>query len=486
MGSAYHFAVIALPLNRPKIVDFLLPPSRKPRGAKLQIVGQRPSFRAEADWIKRLAQTPEAGIAHFLAIDDPQFNLEKTYTDRLVPIEFLAQTDYLTRNLGGWTPIYFGVARLPVERPSDPLLNHLHILADYGPQIRYFGANIEQVATRLETETQCDWPTFLSSLMHLHTVRPAKKAGLEEKKRYIEKIFRETCTGNCLATNSNPPIPKILLYDELLSQMRHLELTRRRSLMAGKTWQALTIQNWQEAWQQEIGTMIVKGEYIAGRHRGSLVLIAPKLGVVIKQPAPEPFHLIELEARTVNGQPENWPTLTQDGALVTPRGRIRLLLEEGFIPRLHQIFNHRMTFSTLMGFTLEAFVIGQTVQDFVLADHQRMTAELYDTFVRHQQTCEALGVENGDWHSANFIIRESDGEIVHIDWGAARPLRPDEHTPEGYQTRLNQVQNIAYSFHNEVLAERIRQLHADLLADEERLNHIRQQARSLADSKPDE
>ena len=300
---------------------------------------------------------------------------------------------------------------------------------------------------------------------------------------FIERLFREAASGNCLATADTPPVPKILLYDELLSQMRRLELARRSYLMSGDTWPALTIQTWQEAWRQETGmTMIVKGEYIAGRHRGSLVLIAPELGVVVKQPAPEPFHEIKLNAKTANGQPENWPILTQDGALVTPRGRVRLLLEEGFVPRLHQIFAHDMTFSTLMGFTLEAFVVGHTIQDYVLADHERMTADLYELFVLHQQTCEALGVENGDWHSANFILQDSDGEVVHIDWGAARPLHQDELSAEGFQARLNQVQNIAYSFQNEALAKRIQRLHTELVADPERLESIRRQAQALVDS----
>jgi hypothetical protein len=132
-----------------------------------------------------------------------------------------------------------------------------------------------------------------------------------------------------------------------------------------------------------------------------------------------------------------------------------------------------------MGYTLEEYVVGQTVQEYVLADQERMTADLYDTFVLHQQTCELIGVENGDWHSANFIVRDSDAEIVHIDWGAARPLRAEERTPAGYERRLNQVQNIAFSFHNQALADRTLRLHAQLLADKERLQRVKRRAQTL-------
>ncbi|MFZ0546403.1 MAG: hypothetical protein WAM60_13245 [Candidatus Promineifilaceae bacterium] len=491
-----HYATIVIPLNRDDIVQFLLPPSRKPKGAKIQIVGQRPSPNAESAWIEQIRQSADPTLEQFLTIDNPTNNLHKTVTDRLVPLEFLAKPEFLTRNLGGWNPNYFGVARLPASLPPrlaakfpaqlahDPLLRNLEVLRDYGRTIKYLGADPAQVATRLETELDCDWPTFVSSLRYLHSLRPqpqSKRERIQARTTYIRRLFEETVSGSRLKTADHPPIPKILLYDELLSQMRLLELARRQYLFAGKSWHALTIQNWQESWRQETGTvMIVKGEYIAGRHRGSLVLIAPELGVVIKQPAPEPFHEIELSTKTVNGRSENWPYLTHDGSLVTPRGRIRLLLEEGFIPRLHQIFQHNMTFSTLMGYTQEAFVSGQTVQQAVLAGPEQMTADLYDTFILHQQTCEALGVENGDWHSANFVIKDSDGEIVHVDWGAARPLRPNERTPDGIKTRLNQVQNIAYSFHNETLARRIQKLHTDLLADKQRLEKIRQKAQDLA------
>ncbi len=483
MSGDKHFAVVTIPLNRPDVVDFLLPPSRKPKGAQITIVGQRPTYRAEAAWIEILHNSTVPHIADYLAIDDPGNNLTDTYTDRLVPIELLAKPDYLTRNLGGWAPIYFAVACLPANHPDDPLLQNLEVLTNYGHKIRYFGADDNQVAGRLEKEVNCGWPEFLSSLLYLHNKRPQNDCGEDciiATMRYVERLFQEVLSGNRLATAENPPIPRLLLYEELLSQMRRLELARRRYLAEGKTWLSLIIQNWQEERRRESGLiMIVKGEYISGRHRGSLVLIAPQLGIVIKQPAPEPLHEIVLSARTFNEQEENWPALMNDGLLVTPRGRIRLLLEEEIIPRIHKVFNHPMTFSTLFGFTLEAFVIGQTIQDYVLADPARMTADLYDVFVLHQQTCELLDIENGDWHSANFILREKDKEIVHVDWGAARPLQPTEKTSEGFKSRLNQVQNIAYSFHNEAIAGRVRELHAQLLFDEDRLAKIKNRAVQL-------
>ena len=209
-------------------------------------------------------------------------------------------------------------------------------------------------------------------------------------------------------------------------------------------------------------------------------MIAPELGVVVKQPAPEPFHEVILSARTYHSLPENWPTLTRDGSLVTARGRLRLTLEEGLIPRLNQVFGHHVRFSTLLGLIIEPHLKGPTAQEMVLANPSRLTRSLYETFVLHQQVCEVMGIENGDWHSANFIAVPDERELVHIDWGAARPLRRNELTPRGARARLDQVQNIAYSFHDEALAEHTLALHRDLVEDALRLGRLQRRAMEIA------
>jgi hypothetical protein len=91
-----------------------------------------------------------------------------------------------------------------------------------------------------------------------------------------------------------------------------------------------------------------------------------------------------------------------------------------------------------------------------------------------------MGIENGDWHAPNFVRRESGGEIVHIDWGAARPLRPDELTPEGRLSRINQVSNMAFSFKDPDLAIKLKGIHADLLADDSRMARLRRRAEAIA------
>jgi hypothetical protein len=90
-------------------------------------------------------------------------------------------------------------------------------------------------------------------------------------------------------------------------------------------------------------------------------------------------------------------------------------------------------------------------------------------------------VENGDWHAANFIRRASDDEIVHIDWGAARPLRENELTENGRLARFNQVKNIAFSFHDDGLARRVLALHEALAGDGERLAQLRARAEKMVE-----
>ena len=140
MTKQHQFAIVGIPLSRPEIVNFLMPPQLKSRGTPVHIVGQRPSAKAEANWIKHLAETAVPTVSDLLKIDDPHGHLVQVPTDRLVPVEFLAEPDFLTRPLGGWVANYFGV--IGFKRPlanGDPLLNRAEIFQDFGQQIHYFG-----------------------------------------------------------------------------------------------------------------------------------------------------------------------------------------------------------------------------------------------------------------------------------------------------------------------------------------------------------
>lgn len=466
-----RFAVLAIPLNRPDVRRFLYSASTEPRGAPLYILGQRPTEPAEQRWLERLASSPAPTVNELLAIDDPRAHLVQTWTDRLVPAEFLDEREFLTRNLGGWTPIYFAVVGLASERPDDPLLQQAEVLTNYGDTIRAFGAEPQQVERRLSEEVGLGPAEAADSLIDLHRVQEQMQG---DRVARIEYLYA------ALAGGESPAAPRLLLCDALMGELVRLEVARRQLVANGKPAAAERIERQQQMWRDEYGLhLILKGEYIAGRHRRSTIVIAPELGVVIKQPAPEPFHEIVLGAKVYEGKPENWPRTTRDGAVVTPRGRLRLVLEENVVPRLNRALGHGVRFSSLLGLIVEDFVTGPTVQEYVLADPDRLTAALYEKIVVTQQVCEVLGVENGDWHSANFIMK-GDGSLVHIDWGAARPLRDDELTPAGRRARLNQVKNIAFSFHDDGIAAAVKRLHNRLVGDDAWLARVRRQAREYA------
>jgi hypothetical protein len=470
-----RFAVIAIPLGRPAVVAALQPPQPFPRGTPLAVIGQRPTPLAVHAWCRRLAAADPPTVADLLAIDDPHNHLVSLPTDRLVPIEFLADPEYLTRNLGGWAAIYFNVAALP-DVSGDPVKAAVEVLAEYGDGIRCFGADPALVAARLSDETDSDVATLADALVRLERMREATP----DLATFIERLYVEISSGERFNSLVSEPLPDVMLYDALMAAMVDLELERRAALARFDHSVAAAIAERQRIWLARSGLrLLLKGEYIMGRHRRSTVLLAPALGVVVKQPAPEPFHEVELAAREYDGRPENWPRLTEDGALVTPRGRLRLLVEEDLVPKLGRLLGHQARLSTLFGLIVEPFVAGKTSQELVLAEPSRLDAELYAEYVLHQQVCELLGVENGDWHAANFIRRDSDGVLVHIDWGAARALRADELTEVGRRARLDQVANIAFSFHDPALAQRVEQLHAELLADPERLAAIRERAHMI-------
>ena len=497
-----HFKVVAIPLSRPEVVSFLTGDREAERGEPVWIVGQRPTPEAEAAWVDALPEEDALAVADLLALDDPHQHLVRRATSRLVPAHFLRKEHFLTRNLGGWAPIYFAVVGGEQEswEGDDPLLTHAATLADYGEAIEYFGAAPAQVARRLEAETGRDATGVAAAWRTLHGWREEAHAGPDGDAdgiaAYVRRLY-EHASGN---DDHEARVPRLLLFDELLGQMVRLEEARRSADAEQHIERVAHIEALQERLQDELGlSLILKGEYIMGRHRRSTILLAPELRIVAKQPAPEPFHEAELGARTHAGQPENWPVLTGDGALVTARGRLRLIIEEDVVPRLDHVFDHPVTFSALLGLIVEPYVEGPTTQEYVLANPARLTPELYEVYLLHQQVCELLGIENGDWHAANFIVRTADGvraagglpasaegsdlqrHIVHIDWGAARPLRADEMTPEGARSRLNQVRNIGFSFHDDVLARRVQALHVDIVTDPAALARVRARAQALID-----
>ena len=481
-----HFALVGIPLSRPDIVDFLLSQPPKPTGRPIYIVGQRPSTTTEAAWVRHLKETAVPTINDLLQIDDPHGHLVPTVTGRLVPAEFLAEPGFLTRALGGWVANYFAVVGLtsPLTN-NDPLLSQAEILKDYGQQIHFFGAEPKQVAKRLPEEISLTETAVATAFCQLHALRQnllGPHPALYQTMAYIERLYGEIALERNFATAQQPALPKSILIDELMGQLVVLEMERRTAVANQDQRVNDEITAWQEVQRQATGLqLLLKGEYIVGRHRRSTILIAPEMGVVVKQPAPEPFHEIELKAKTVQGQAENWPIATGDGALVTARGRLRLILEENLIPRLSHVFNYKVHFSTLLGLTTEPFINGKTVQAAVWDDNSCLTPKLYEEILLHQLVCEQLGIENGDWHAANFIIHQPDEALVHVDWGAARPLQPQEHTAAGEQARLDQVRNIAFSFKHAPLVSRTEQLHNELTGDASRMKILQSRAREFSE-----
>lgn len=485
IANTSGYTVVNIPLNRPEIVDFLLPPWPRPRGAQVEILGQRPTPSADRAWADRLATTPT--VPALLSRDDPHGYLTTSYTDRLVPVEFLRDDpEFLTRNLGGWAPVYFGLMRhMALPEPPDPVLAYTHILTDYGERIRALGADAAQVTARLPAETgleaAADVADAALAIMAGRERWLGPAAPIPARLAYLDRLYDRLADDSATTTAYGQPVPRALLLDELLGQLVDLEASRRAALAEDDHPLAQTIAAWQARRKEANGLIfILKGEYIMGRHRRSTVVILPELGVVVKQPAPEPLHEAHLAAVEHNGKAENWPTLISDGAMVTPGGRLRLILEEDLIPRLDRVFKRQVQFLSLLGLIVEPFETGPTLQQAVLADADRLTPATYETVMLHQQVCERLGVENGDWHSANFIVPGDDtADLVHIDWGAARPLRPDEMTPDAIKGRVQQVANIAYSFHDPALAARAATLHDALVADDDRMTALRRRADTL-------
>lgn len=494
------YSVVAIPLNRPDVHHFLLRDTwdEDPGGnaatatdvvpASVEIIDQRPTTGALRTWARKLAATPrgdeDALLDHFLAIDSPHAHLTTVPTTHLVPTQFLREPGFLARNLGGWAPVYFAVMGVDGDPAAafgvdadDPMLRHASLLTIYGETIRHFGADWHMVKRRLAEEMEADLAVVVQGVVRLDALD--QEAGGDPMPQ-VHRLVAAMDGRVPLHTESGAAVPEPLLCDALMDRMVRAEQTRRAADTRGdaKALEAIAVK--QRNWAEDLDVqLILKGEYIAGRHRRSTICIAPSLGVVVKQPGPEPFHDIELAATTYKGEPENWPLLTKDGAVVTPRGRVRIVLEEDVVPPLHAAFDHGVDFSSALGLIIEDHVPGPTLQEFVSEDPRRLTADIYREILTTQQVCEVLDVNNPDWHSANFIVENETHDLVHIDWGAARPLEEEEKTSEARRKRVEQVRNFAYSFQNDTLADRAAVLHDEITADADQMASIRQTAQSL-------
>lgn len=477
------FATVAIPLRRPAVREFLKGRTSEPRGAALQILDQRPTRAAQQAWAKRLS-SPPVTAADWQALADPHGYLVSTHTDRLVPEQFLQEPDFLTRAPGGWAPIYFAVVGLPEPVPADPLLDQMEVLTRYGSSIDAFMADPDHLMERLPDEMQAPPVQVADAVNRVHELYVAHA---NDPDAHIRALYAALQGEAPLTTPSGHEVPEPLLCDALMDRLVRVEAARRTEQANHDEATMNRLQTLLDGWRDELGlTVILKGEYIAGRHRRSTIVIAEALDRVIKQPAPEPFHDIELGARTVDGELENWPYLTNGGAVVMPQGRIRLILEEDVVPRLNRAFDHDVQFSTLLGLIIEDYVTGPTLQEWAQAKPERMTEAVYEQVLATQQVCELLKVNNPDWHSANFIVNADadtrEPDLVHIDWGAARPLHNGEHTPDQRRARLNKVQNLAFSFNDDALAERVRTFHDALTSSDDALARIRRRAEARLDA----
>jgi hypothetical protein len=493
MSLAKEYKIVATPLNRDKVISFLKPPSDQPKGKRVRIIGQRPSLASEIEWCERLKSDPT--IRNLMWRDHPDQFIEETTTDRIIPVEFiLDDEEYMTRNLGGWSPVYFGLIEADENAwNSDPMLTESKVLTNYGNEIKHFGPDTQLIQSRLMKEFGTDDVKVLSkAIIRLHNWRKTHRFARSAKDMMAcaDLLYPELMDGGIFSSpdGTAPAVPQAVLIDELMSQLVRIELARRSFVANGDQKAADKIANWQSSYKNEHDLhLILKGEYVMGRQRRSTILIAGGLGIVAKQPGAEPFHEAKIGAYTHNGSPENWPVLTGNGAIVTPAGRMSLTIEQGLVLRLNHVFGHNIKCISALGFIIEPYVSGPTLQEYLLDDPSSLTPDLYEYVVLHQLICEELGVENGDWHSANFIVIGSESspfingvpKMIHIDWGAARPLKEGEKTIEKQLGRMNQVLNIGFSFQDGHLASEVEKLHSNIVEDEERLIELRDLAAKI-------
>lgn len=471
-----RYVLGAIPLRRPAVRRFLRDWHVPARGVVVPVLEQRPTAAARGNWLGRLADPGGDPTSAALSIDDPMRHLGRHPTDRLVPREHLADDTFLERNLGGWAALWFGCVGLEPDRDrDDPMLAALTEIVDYGDRIAGATAPRDLVADRLDTEIDGGATALADGARALCEAGAHGDGDIPSHERIVALAD---------ATRGEGPLsdhlPRLLAYDELLEALYRLELRRRAAVDDDEGDVERSTSETQRRLDESLGvSLMLKGEYILGRHRRSTVLLAEGLGVVVKQPACEPEHDVAIDARTWDGESENWPVPDGDGRVVTSRARMAEVVTDEAVARLDRAFGRDVTFSTVLGLSVEPWESGPTLAELARRDHEQLTAERYDEVLVHELACEELGVENPDWHAANFIV--SDDGLVHVDWGAARLLEPHERTEAGARERLDHVKQLAYSFQDTDLAERTRALHHAATGDPDHIAELRARARAILD-----
>lgn len=471
-----RYVLGAVPLRRPLITRFLRDWHVPARGAQVSVVEQRPTARARATWLRRLAALDgdqAAAVTAALSIDDPMVHIGQHRTDRLLPREHLDDDTYLERNLGGWAALWLGCIGLTDPRPADPLLDHLEVVVDYGQRITAITAPPALVAERLAVEFAGD---------DAIAVIARGAAAVLDLREWADDVDRAVALAAAIRGDGAlaDEIHPLQAHDALLELLYRLELGRRSAVADDHAQAARALSGIQARLTDDLGvSLMLKGEYVLGRSRRSTVMLAEGLGVVVKEPACEAEHDIELGARTVAGKQENWPVADEGGRVVTPRARMAQVVSEHAVTRLNAAFGRDVMFSTVLGLSVEPWAQGPTLAALATDDPAELTQQRYDEVLVHQLACEALEVDNPDWHAANFVV--SDDGLTHVDWGAARVLDDDEKNPRATRERLDQVVQLAYSFQDSDLAERTHALHRRATTDDEHLETLRARARAIVD-----
>jgi hypothetical protein len=468
-----RFALVAIPLSRADISRFLRDWRVPARGAEVAVIEQRPPAAVRDRWLADLTELPDderSAVDRVLATDDVMAHVGWSRTDRLVPRHFLDDDErFLERNLGGWAPLWFDAIGLVHDSGDDPLLRAREELVDYGRRIASRTVPTDLVAERLDREVD-----GVAALRGGAAALRAARAAMTDPDVLIADLVAAARGDGPLGQLLVPP----LVHDELVERLYRLELARRAAAAEDRSADERALQDRQRRHAEELGVeLLLKGEYLLGRHRRSTILLADGLDVVVKQPAPEPEHDIDLGAREHDGQDENWPRATGDGRMVTARADIAQVVGSTAVERLNAAFGRDVRFSTALGLSVEPFEQGPTLAALAVEDPGELTAGRYDQILVHQLACEELGIDNPDWHAANFMVT---GEgLVHVDWGAARPIGDDERGPRDVRARLDQVCELAWSFQDADLAQRTVALHERATEDPEHLDQLRSRARSL-------
>jgi hypothetical protein len=362
----------------------------------------------------------------------------------------------------GWLAQMLDVVSLD-NKQAQSLLEHKGTqLIPYGAYIPSKPLDPELLNKRLKLEGFADLQQVKTEWQKLFQAKASylKKEASELKGRehYIQALHDALQHNKPLEFDGNKhSINRNLLSRELLKQMvyLHTQQTLNDSLKNPYTG---VLDNLHKKHGLELH---IKEPTIIGRQMKGIVLTAPQLNLVIKQPGDVISHSIihtpsnKLQNIDPIGLKEaviHGPAIQDQAHINTSRGQIEDRIKQN-MEALSRDFGVPTHYSLIAGIETQKMIHGKSVKTVLSEKPELLTKSWVQKLVAMHEKMEKAGLELTDWSFNKFMIPNEElktinPKILLADFGGFKPIPVSMQTEKHTAERRRSIENIGNSVSN--------------------------------------